>query len=102
MQPFGLPDTEPAAARIREAAARGKVIKLLCRGWREEDGTVRACVRPTEVDRGHLLAAVDSTSSLVSITTDLMGKLSILEHDPLIQQTAYGIFSDLLRVITEQ
>ena len=88
--------------QIRQAAARGKVIKLLCRGWREEDGTVRACVRPTEVDRGDLLAAVDSTSSLVSITTDLMGKLSILEHDPLIQQTAYGIFSDLLRVITEQ
>ncbi|MBE6939277.1 MAG: homoserine dehydrogenase [Ruminococcaceae bacterium] len=88
-------------ADIQDAAARGKVIKLLCRGWRE-DGRVHASVRPVEVDRGDLLAAVDSTSSLVSITTDLMGKLSILEHDPLIEQTAYGVFGDLLRVLEEQ
>ena len=29
MQPFGLPDTEPAAARIREAAARGTLSHAL-------------------------------------------------------------------------
>ena len=29
MQPFGLPDTDPAAARIREAAARGTLSHAL-------------------------------------------------------------------------
>ena len=29
MQPFGLPDTDPAAARIREAAARGALSHAL-------------------------------------------------------------------------
>lgn len=85
---------------IRAAAARGNVIKLLCRGWRE-NGTVRASVKPVEVRQGDLLATIDATSSVVSITTDLMGKLSVVEHAPLIEQTAFGIFSDVLRVIEE-
>lgn len=87
-------------ADIQAAAARGSVIKLLCRGWRE-NGIVRANVKPVEVPRTDLLATIDSTSSVVSITTDLMGKLSVVEHAPLIEQTAYGIFSDLLRIICE-
>ena len=87
-------------ADIQAAAARGNVIKLLCRGWREE-GKVRASVKPMEVPRTDLPATINATSSLVSVTTDLMGKLSIVEHDPLIEQTAYGVFSDLLRIICE-
>ena len=87
-------------ADIEAAADRGNVIKLLCRGWRE-DGQVHASVKPVEVPKGDLLATIDSTSSVVSITTDLMGKLSVVEHAPLIEQTAYGVFSDLLRVICE-
>ncbi|MGN1143350.1 MAG: hypothetical protein ACI4SU_02200, partial [Anaerovoracaceae bacterium] len=86
---------------IQEAAARGKVIKLLCRGWRDADGTVHASVQPTEVDRSDMLASIDSTTSIVSITTDLMKKLSVVEHQPEIEQTAYGIFGDVLRVICE-
>ena len=85
---------------IQAAASRGNVIKLLCRGWRE-NGAVRASVKPVEVPRTDLLATIDSTSSVVSITTDLMGKLSVVEHAPLIEQTAYGVFSDLLRLICE-
>jgi homoserine dehydrogenase len=45
------------------------------------------------------LAGITGTSSVVTITTDLMGTISIVEHDPEIEQTAYGVFSDLIRVI---
>lgn len=86
------------AADIRDAAARGKVIKLLCRGWRE-GGVLHATVAPAQVDRGSLYATIDSTSSLVSITTDLMGKLSLVEHAPLIEQTGYGILVDTVRLL---
>lgn len=92
----GIQDITPAD--IAAAAARGKVIKLVCRGWRE-DGVLRATVAPTEVDRGSLYATIDSTSSLVSITTDLMGKLSLVEHAPLIEQTGYGILVDTVRLL---
>jgi len=60
---------------------------------------VVATVKPVEVPKEQLLANIDGTSSVVSITTDLMGKLSIVEHNPEILQTGYGIFSDLLRLI---
>lgn len=85
---------------IKEAESRGKVIKLLCNGT-YKDGKASGSVRPEEFDKDHLLAAITGTSSVVSITTDLMGTISIIEHNPEIEQTAYGIFSDLIRIISK-
>lgn len=86
---------------IKEAASRNCVIKLMCRGYRDKDGTVKAAVRPEQVPEGSLPACIGSTTSVVSITTDLMKTVSVIEHEPEIEQTAYGIFGDMLRVITE-
>lgn len=87
------------AEQIRDAASRGKVIKLLCRGTRDKNGKVTGKVGPEEIGKNELLATISGTSSVVSITTDLMGTVSVVEHDPEIQQTGYGIFSDLIRLI---
>ncbi|HML36051.1 MAG TPA: hypothetical protein PKA19_01315 [Bacillota bacterium] len=87
------------AEQIRDAASRGKVIKLLCRGTRDNNGKVAGKVGPEEIGRDELLATITGTSSVVSITTDLMGTVSVVEHDPEIQQTGYGIFSDLIRLM---
>ena len=84
---------------IENARAQGKIIKLVCKGTRDEDGNVHASVQPTLVDRTDLLATVNSTTSIVSITTDLMKKITVVEHDPEIEQTAYGVFGDLIRVL---
>lgn len=84
---------------IESARAKDMVIKLICRGYRDTDGKVCASVEPISLKKGDMLAAVDSTTSIVSITSDLMGKVSVVEHNPEIEQTAYGIFGDLLRVI---
>jgi homoserine dehydrogenase len=84
---------------IRSAAAEGKIIKLICRGVRLEDGSVRASVQPEAIDRSDMLASVNSTTSVVSITTNLMKKVSVVEHEPEIEQTAYGVFGDVLRVL---
>lgn len=86
---------------IKRAAERGCVIKLVCKGYRDADGSVVASVKPEEVPKGHMLAAIDSTTSVVSITTDLMKTVSIVEHQPEIEQTAYGVFSDMLRILSE-
>ena len=50
--------------------------------------------------RDRVVTAI-STTSVVSITTDLMKTVSIIEHEPEIEQTAYGVFGDLLRVLSE-
>lgn len=84
---------------VRDVAARGKKIKLLCRGFRDAEGKVTAIVGPEEVDMTDMYASISGTTSVVSITTDLMKKISIIEHDPEIEQTAYGVYGDMLRVI---
>lgn len=84
---------------VRDAAARGKVIKLICQGFYDEEGRVVATVAPEEVDITHMYASISGTTSVVSITTDMMKKISVIEHDPEIEQTAYGVYGDMLRVI---
>lgn len=88
-------------ADIEEAAKEGKVIKLLCRGYRDEEGRVVAKVAPEKVNKGELLATVNSTTSIVSITTDLMKTVTVVEHEPEIEQTAFGVFGDLMRMLSE-
>lgn len=82
---------------VKDAAAKGCKIKLVCKGWREH-GKVYGKVAPELVPLTHLYATINGTSSILSITTDLMGKLTIIEEEPEILQTAYGVFSDLVRI----
>lgn len=79
----------------------GKTIKVMCRAWREESGKIACKVAPEKIDMTEKEALVDGTTSVVSITTDMMGKLTLFENDPNIYQTAYGVFGDILRVIVE-
>lgn len=92
-------------AQIEEAAAQGKKIKLICRGVLTEgkDGglTPVGSVKPTLVDQESLPAIMDATSSYVSVMTDLMGGVTVIEEpfEPEIDHTAYGVLSDVLRIL---
>ncbi len=102
---LGLEDVERRGiagidkAALDDARSRGKCIKLACRAYIDESGVVRARVAPEEIDEMSVYANVNGASSVVSITTDLMGKLTIIEHDPTIVQTAYGVFQDILQLL---
>lgn len=85
---------------IDEAAQRGNVIKLMCRAY-EEDGVVKAKVAPEEIDEYDVFADVKGTSTAIRITTDMMGKMTIIEEAPGIVQAGYGIFSDLMTIIKD-
>lgn len=86
--------------KIDEAAARGNVIKLICRAY-EKDGDVVVKVAPEEISRLNAYATVSGTSQVISITTDMMGTLTIIEEAPEMEQAAYGVFADLLTVIED-
>lgn len=88
--------------QLDKAAKEGKKIKLLCHG-KIEGGKAVGSVKPQLVDVDSLYAAINGTASLVTIRTDLMGEISIIEeiYEPEIDQTAYGILSDLFRLLTE-
>lgn len=88
--------------QIDEAKARKMKYKLLCHG-RMENGKPVGAVKPRLVAEDSLFARVNGTAACVTLTTDLMGDVSIIEHvyEPEIDQTAYGVLGDLLRVLTE-
>jgi homoserine dehydrogenase len=86
--------------QILAARSRGNVLKLLCKATRE-NGRITASVLPVEIPAEDVYAAVDGSSSVYSIVTDYMGKLTVIEHDGMPLQTGYGVFGDILRILEE-
>ncbi len=70
---------------------------LVSRGQRENGG-LRLQVRPEVIPAGDILGSARGTSNLLLLHTDLMGTVGIISIDPGVEQTAYGLFSDLVDV----
>ncbi|HJT87488.1 MAG TPA: hypothetical protein VJ732_06520 [Bryobacteraceae bacterium] len=81
--------------RVQEIARQGKTVRLISRGKRTASG-VSTRVRAEVLDRGDLLAAPQGTSNIILFHTDLMGTFGTVSIDPDVEQTAYGVFSDLV------
>ncbi|MEW6244578.1 MAG: hypothetical protein AB1497_10035 [Bacillota bacterium] len=88
------------ARTVRDLRSRGISLRLVCRASMLGGRPVGEVVL-LEVPEYSQLAQVKGTSSLLTIRTDLMGDITLTEHDPAIQQTGYGLYSDLLRLLTE-
>ena len=76
-------------------AAQGKTVRLVSRGRRVSTG-VSLRVRAEVLPRHDLLACTPGTSNLLLFHTDLMGTFGTISLDPTVEQTAYGVFSDLV------
>ena len=83
--------------RLAEIEATGKTIVLVSRAKRTSGG-VKLRVRAEVLDRDDMLAAVRGTSNLLILETDLMGQLGVFTLEPGLEQTAYGLFSDLVDI----
>jgi homoserine dehydrogenase len=55
-------------------------------------------VRAEVLDETDVLAAVQGTSNLLLFHTDLMGTVGTVSISPGVEQTAYGVFSDLVDI----
>lgn len=86
-----------ALSEIEAAAADGERIRLLCEAVRDGD-TVRARVWPVHVPQGDVRASVTGTTSVVDFETDVLPRLTVLEHDPGPTTTAYGMLSDMINI----
>jgi len=80
--------------RVRELARKGKTIRLISRGHRSGD-KLSLRVRAEVLDRCDILACTPGTSNILLFHTDLMGTFGTVSLDPQVEQTAYGVFSDL-------
>ena len=86
------------AEEIERARSRGRKVKLVATAERR-DGGIALRVAPEEVGPDSLFWSVDGTSSALTIRTDLMGELTVVEGDPTVEQTAYAVFSDMLLIL---
>jgi len=86
--------------QVREARRKGKALRLVARAARRGE-LVSAWVAPELLDLSDPLAHVRGTSSALALETDTLKRLTLIEHQPAIEQTAYGLLSDLLILASE-
>lgn len=84
-------------ARIAEAERAGKRIVLVSRCRRTPQG-VALRVRAEVLDAHDMLAQVRGTSNVLVLHTDTMGDLGVFSLNPGLDQTAYGVFADLVDI----
>lgn len=92
---------ELSVEKIRAARAAGMRYKLVCRAERRGGGAeipVQAIVQPELLPLSDPLANLEGTSSAIRFDLDVFS-LSLVEHNPGIEATAYGLLADFLRAV---
>jgi homoserine dehydrogenase len=83
----------------REARGAGCPYKLVCRARRGPGGDLQASVGPEKVPLGDPLAVGSGTSSAIHFEMDMLEGLTLIEHNPGPQTTAYGVLADLIHIV---
>ncbi len=82
---------------ICAAALAGSPYRLVSHAHRK-NGMLTASVRPRRISSDDTLHIGKGTTSVISIETELMGTITLVEHEPAVIQTAYGVLSDLITI----
>ena len=88
---------EISEERIRSVREAGMRYKLVCRAERRGDG-VECRVQPELLLASDALANLESTSSAIRFDLDVFG-LSLVEHNPGVEATGYGLLADFVRAV---
>ena len=83
--------------KIRSVRAAGMRYKLVCRAERRGDG-VDCRVSPELLLLSDPMAGLEGTSSAIRFDMDVFG-LSLVEHNPGVEATGYGLLADFLRAV---
>jgi homoserine dehydrogenase len=86
-----------SAEKIRSVRAAGMRYKLVCRAERRGDG-VDCRVSPELLLLSDPMAGLEGTSSAIRFDMDVFG-LSLVEHNPGVEATGYGMLADFLRAV---
>jgi homoserine dehydrogenase len=86
---------------ICAAALSGSPIRLVSRAWRKQSLVV-AEVGPQQLAADTILHAATGKSGILSLETEAMGTITLIEHEPTVEQTAYGVFSDLVTIVRQK
>jgi homoserine dehydrogenase len=84
--------------RVQDLAAQNKTVRLISRARRTSAG-ISLRVRAEVLSHSDILASMPGTSNLILFHTDLMGTFGTVSIDPGVEQTAYGVFSDIVTLL---
>jgi homoserine dehydrogenase len=88
---------ELSEEKIRSVRNSGMRYKLVCRAERRGGG-VECSVQPELLLASDPLANLEGSSSAVRFDMDVFG-LSLVEHNPGVEATGYGLLADFLRAV---
>ncbi len=88
---------ELSEEKIRSVRSAGMRYKLVCRAERRGDG-VDCRVGPELLLLSDPMAGLEGTSSAIRFDMDVFG-LSMVEHNPGVDATGYGLLADFLRAV---
>lgn len=88
---------ELSEEKIRSVRAAGMRYKLVCRAERRGDG-VDCRVGPEMLLASDPMAGLEGTSSAIRFELDVFG-LSLVEHNPGVEATGYGMLADFIRAV---
>jgi homoserine dehydrogenase len=83
------------AAALAAARAEGRRVKLVSSGWRDAQG-VHARVAPEPVPVDGVLGQLRGMDNAITLQTDLLGEITVVEHGGDLTHTAYAIVTDLV------
>lgn len=84
-------------SKLLEIDRSGKRVVLVSRARRVRNA-VKLRVRAEVLDKSDVLASVGGTSNILLLETDLMGQLGVFTLNPGLEQTAYGLFADVVDI----
>lgn len=90
--------TRLTPGRMALLAAAGKTVRLVSRARRTAGG-IGLRVRAEVLRKDDILASARGTSNLLLLHTGLMGTVGTVSLNPGVEQTAYGVFSDLVSLL---
>lgn len=82
---------------ICAAALAGSPYRLVSE-VRREQGVIRAEVKPCRIQADDILYSAIGLGGIISLETEAMGIITVVEHANSVAQTAYGVLSDLIIV----
>lgn len=82
---------------IRSAAQEGTPIRLVSEAHHEH-GALVATVQPRRLAKDDPLHVAQGTVSVITLETEAMGSITLIEHESGVLQTAYGVLSDLINI----
>ncbi len=86
-----------AIRRQRAVLPSGYALRQVAGGWRDGE-TVRCEVRLETLPTSHPFAQIRGTHSILTLQTDTMNDVTIIEGESGPRQTAFGLLSDLVAV----